>query len=258
MRVIIHLSRDTPPQRRAEFGRTAGLIHEIPVPEGEIHPAMYPAWSGADLIRIAGEVSAGSVDHLVLVCHGTPTGFLHPGRGWGVHRWRERPPHLTSINHFSDAWAPVMMTWRLTGDDFVEHVNPLISLCACLCSRSPHWHLTERYGRHVSPWGPESYRDGGEHSIAAALRDAMLRRGVPVMVRGHTAAGHVTDLPLLREHGPIVGDTGHSLFRLALPGVEPTWSARRRWIRLVRGELARRWLLGDDTVVDEIRARWAQ
>ncbi len=245
MRVIIYLSRDTPPRRKAEFFRAATALTTA-------DSRIFPAWSGADLIRIAHDLPDLSVSHLLLVCHGSPIGFLHPSRGWGVHRWKDLPPHLVGIDYFAEAWVPDLMTIGHDG----EPITPLISLCACLCSRSPHWYLTQLYGQYVSPWGPDSYRDGGERSIAAALRDTMLRRGVPVRVRGHTAAGHVTDLPLLREHGPIVGDIGRSLFRLALPDVQPTWAVRRRWVRLVRGELARRWLLGDDTVVEEIRARW--
>lgn len=188
-----------------------------------------------------------SVSHLAVFGHGTPNGFFRPGR-WGVDarpRRHDRPRYI-SPQVFARAWAP-----KLTND-------ALISLACCLCSRAPKWRRIQLFGRDISAWAPQAYRDGGLKSVAAVLTRAFaLYNKHGVAVRGHCAAGHTTYQALLREHrAHDEQGLGRSLFGMVFPGVEPTWPAMRRWQRIVKGDLARAYLLNlrtETQIINEIR-----
>jgi hypothetical protein len=243
---VIYLDQDPLPARKAEFLRVARTEHQA---LDCVCPPI-PANTGRHLVDAAKVVQVGlggtQLEHLAMVMHGSTTGLLRPGSGHGLHRSASSPPALYSCNDFARAWAPLL------ADD------ALLSLCACLCARSPHWYLVQVFGTAPGAWGPESYRAGGKQSFAATLRDAFVRFGKPVRVRAHTVVGHVTGSPMLREFGPQLGAAGESLYARVFPGREPTLAMRRRWVPVVRGTIARDWLMGmdDATVAARIRRAW--
>uniref|UniRef100_A0A6M3LNH3 Uncharacterized protein n=1 Tax=viral metagenome TaxID=1070528 RepID=A0A6M3LNH3_9ZZZZ len=244
---VIFLDVDSKPARLAEFFKVARDEHQAL----DCIAAPYPAHTGRTLIELAGRVAEDlqggpPVEHLALIMHGSTTGILRPGSGQGLHVSASRHPGLYTVDEFARSWAPVLAD------------GALISLCACLCARSPAWYLREAFGSIPSSWGPVSYKAGGRRSFAGRMRDAFTKRGKSVRVRAHTVVGHVTYSPMLREFGPELGGDGVPLFELALPGIAPTLANRRRWVRLVRGQLARDWIMGvgDERVIERIRVAW--
>ena len=234
---IIYLDKDSLPARRREFLRVADEEAE------RLSCTPYPAHTGQQLIEL-GQRAPDGIDHLALICHGSTTGLLRPGNGSGVHTWKSNRPRLVSVGEFANVWAPKLRS------------GALISLCACLCGRDPAWYLRRLFGFLPKSWGPRSFKSGGKRSFSSRLRDAFLDAGLPVVIRSHTAVGHVTRLPLLREHQGVEGSEGQALFAQCFPNLEPTWPNRRKWIRTVRGELARDWLMGDDTAIQRIMEAW--
>ena len=202
-----------------------------------------PVRSGVELADALAD-RRGTYDHLVIVGHGGPTWLLNPRRG--VTSRRRAAARRGQVTVYD--LAPLL--------DGVE----LVSLAACLCSASPRWWLRSAgrsAGRSLSRWGRAAYELGGEASFSARLRDASWwEHGRPLVVRGHSSAGHASGNPLLREHGGAAGTLGVPLYREVWPTRAPTRAVRRRWVEVVRGELAERWLMGDDSVADEIKARW--
>lgn len=225
-----------------EFERAADVVARELRDIARREVSFVPVYDGWDLLAAARWFGSYAVTHLVLLGHGTPEAFLSPGRA-GIHRWKERGQSLVSAATFAKHWAPVLAS------------HCIISLAACLCGRSPHWYLTREYGRIVSPWGPESYRRGGQYSLAASLVQAFSRVHMPVQVRAHTAAGHCTDLAMIRA---FTSDAtlGNSLWSLASGSSQPpSLKQRNKWHQRIKGELARHYLLGlnDAEVLARIR-----
>jgi hypothetical protein len=218
------------PAKAKEFERVA---KELSVSLATIAHPVHTGKAMADAARL---FEPGSVDWIVANMHGFTTRLLCSSAG--VHATQHRPPAVVSIGAFVDAWRPFLA-------DVVK-----VSLCACCCSQEPR--------TFASLWGPWAHQDGGLHSFSALLRDQLAAQGVTATVRGHTTAGHVTNNPALREHGPTPHEPGHSLFNrvLAPIGVTPTWATTRRWNNLVRGPLAEAWLLFADGAVEAIREKW--
>jgi hypothetical protein len=213
--------------------------------EADVTDELIAISSGRELLELAGDLrSFGGppIDHLVIAGHGGSTWLLDDEHG--LTTGEPRHADQVSMAEWADAWAPVLSP------------RPLISLAACLCSRSPRWYLRWRWGRLTSDWGRRAYLPGGLASMSARIRDHLVWHGLTPRVRGHRAAGHASALALLAEHRWPAAAPCVSLFRLALPAVAPTIMTRRRWVRLVTGDLAQRWLLGDDAVVEEIGQRW--
>lgn len=235
---LIYLDRDRIPARLREFKDVADNLSEV------LDTPAHPAHTGAQLIDIAHQFEDESVDHLVIVCHGWTVKLLQ--RWAGVHATVHRPPNVVSLDVFARAWAP-----KLTD-------KCAISLCSCMSSRSPAWYLRKLFEKVPAYWGPHSHSNGGKVSFSARLRDRLLKLGVSATVRGHTTPGHVTNNPTLREHRPIIRSEGESLFNRALGhlGVKPSWRTCRKFNNIVKGELAERWLLFDDTAVEDIRDAW--
>lgn len=204
-----------------------------------------PICSDASMVSPASSLPAGEVEQLAIFSHGTTTSLGKPGR-WGIDTRQARQGHgqIISPTEFAAVWAPKLAQ------------GALISLAACLCGRSRHWYLTKLYGKAASPWGAESYEDGGATSLAIQLVRAFTDAGVRVKVRAHCAAGHTTHQALLREFRPRLG-IGLSLFRMVV-GPTKTWTLtlRNAWQRIVKGELAERWLLGDADVAADIKDRF--
>jgi len=245
---VIFLPKDPRPAREREFHKVAmDEFAELDC----IGIASIPALTGSDLINAAASTQAQLhhegleyLDHLAMIMHGSTTGLLRPGSGYGLHSSASSPPRLYSVHEFARAWAPVLAD------------GALISLCACLTARDPAWYLRQIFGSLPSSWGPRSYRPGGTRSFAGRMRDAFVRLGRNVRIRAHTVVGHVTGSPMLREFRPVVGEPGQPLFQIALPMLSPTLANRRKWVRVVRGQLARDWIMGDDSTVDRIRQAW--
>lgn len=237
---IAYLAEDPSKSKQAEFKRVA-----LRLAAAFGAPPPVPIVTGADLVEVASGLDYRSCDRLVVVCHGGPDWLVNSRRG--VHATRGEAPGVGRVSaaRLAEALAPAMVP------------GGLVALAACLCARSPRWWLREAGEYTGNDWGPHAYRDGGARSFAATLRDELARRGAPVRVRGHGTVGHVTGNPILREFPPVVGVEGRSLFGLALPGVEPTAARRRRWIDLVKGEVAEAWLLGDDEIPGRIARAWA-
>lgn len=205
---------------------------------------VYRVNDGQELVELGHQLEGGEpIDRLVIVGHGGTTWLLHSRRGVTM---RPRATHRRQVSVYdvARAWAPSMAD------------GALISLAACLCLRSPRWWLRGQLGRVVSAWGRRGYMPGGRASIGNRLHAAFHWRGSRVAIHGHRAAGHATRLAILARIDGTVGTRCEPLFQLALPEVEPTRAARRRWVDLVTGELAERWLLGDRGVEGEIRGRW--
>lgn len=226
-----------------------GVFRDVAGIPGADEHIIYPVSDGVQLVECIGDQERSSIDHVVIAGHGGTTWLLDDEYGVGIRRAaNSRQSHVSEL---AGVCARVMVP-----------SGGLISLAACLCSRSPTWYLRWRWGARVgSDWGSRAYLPGGQASFSARLRDFMMWYGVlDVRVRGHRAAGHATALALLAEHRggatAVAGTPCEPLFQRALPGVEPTLTTRRWWVRHVTGDLARRWLLGDDTVCEEIRRLW--
>jgi hypothetical protein len=198
--------------------------------------------NGVDLLNCIRSQN-GVFDHVVIAGHGGTTWILDDE--YGVTTGVPRRPEQVSVWALAEALAGV------TAD------GVLISLAACLCSRSPTWLLRQRLGQRIgSDWGARAYLPGGQASFSSRLRDAMVWHDVFARVRGHRASGHATALALLAEHSGLTATPCETLFQRALPPVAPDWTARRWWTRTVTGELAQRWLMGDDSVECEIARLW--
>ena len=229
------------PQRdRVVFRSVADLA------DADVTDELHAVESGRGLLELGhhlAEAGGPPIDHLVLAAHGGPSWLLSSRRG--VTTGEPRHPDQVGVWELAAAWAPVL-----------SH-EPLISLAACLCSRSPRWWLRRRWGRdYGSDWGARAYLPGGEASFSARLRDYLSWHGLVPRVRGHRAAGHASALALLAEHRWPAAEPCVPLWQIVHGDLEPTLARRRRWVRLVTGRLAERWLLGDDAVVAEIRDRW--
>lgn len=206
---------------------------------------VHPVSSGRELLELADDVDTRSVDHLVIAGHGGTTWVLDDE--YGVTTRAPSHHDQVSVWELAEAWAPALAE------------RPLVSLAACLCSRSPRWYLVHRWGVSIgSDWGRRAYLPGGQASFSARLRDALVWHGLDPRVRGHRAAGHASALALLAEHADIAALPCETLFGRALGplGVEPTLLVRRWWTRHVTGRLAQRWLMGDDDVEIEVRELW--
>ena len=203
--------------------------------------------SGADLLAVLESLQGETkFDRVVIAAHGGTSWLLDDLHGVTTRR-RQYHDQVT-VGELADSLAGVL------ADD------PLISLAACMCSRSPTTWLREHLGRVDSDWGPRAYRPGGQASFSARLRDSLWHlHSIRARVRGHRASGHATALALLAEHRVDAADVCGpctTLFERSLDTTPPDGPARRWWTRHVTGSLARRWLLGDDTVEGEIRAMW--
>lgn len=232
---VIYLDQDRTASKTRHFARRAAELAELYgcVPLG--------ARDGQSLLEAA-RMLPTSLERLVIVCHGAPTWLLRSGLG--AHRWRSMHPRQVSVAELARVLAGCMAD------------GSRIALGACLTGRSPHWYLSQLYGRLVSPWGPESYRRGGAHSIAAVLRDRLAAEGVPVVVGAHVVAGEALTAPLGREYSPVV-DLGVSWYESVTGYQATTLEQRRRWVRVVKGGLAQRLLLDGPGVglCGEIRRR---
>lgn len=185
----------------------------------------------------------GTFDRIVIAGHGGTTWLLDDEHG--VTTGDPLRGDQISVHELAQGLK------RISGDRLD------VSLAACLCSRSPRWFLRHLYGRNIgSDWGPRAYLPGGQASFSARLRDFLWYHGVFARVRGHRASGHATALALLAEHRGFATSLCATLFQRALPELEPTLLNRRRWVRLVTGDLARRWLMFGDGVEEEIRDLW--
>jgi hypothetical protein len=201
--------------------------------------------SGAQLLAVLDSLrGVERVGHLVLCGHGGTTWWLDDQHGVTTRAVRHRDQ--VSVRALAESLACV-----LTED-------PLISLAACMCSRSPTSFLRARLGANIgSDWGRRAYTPGGQASFSARLRDALwYPYGIRARVRGHRAAGHATALALLAEHRWPAGEPCEPLYMRALDDVPPTRSNRRWWVETVTGLLAQRWLMGDDCVEVEIRDKY--
>lgn len=208
-----------------------------------------PVTSGRDLLRAICRCPPDTIDHVVIAGHGGTTWLLDSRRG--VTTGDSSHPDQIRVFELAEEFG-----WSMRD-------GALISIAACLCSRSPTWWLRQRWGRHIgSDWGRRAYLPGGEASFSARLRDYLWWHGRSCRVRGHRAAGHASSLALLAEHRGGVdhpaGSQCDTLFDRTLPGVEPSLLVRRWWVKNVTGSLARRWLFGDDGSVLDIRSLYRQ
>ncbi len=241
--VIVCLDKDRP-GRLAEFRNTAKRL------AAELGAKLHFLHTGRALVELAAKYERQSVDHLIVCAHGGTTWLIHPAVGVSIQRTNSGYSQV-SVRELADAWAPV----------FVH--EPRISLAACNCLRSPHWWMHRFLGRVFGAWSSRSYQRGGEASFGARLRDQLVWHGLCPKIRGHRSAGHLTKNPILAEFlGLFAGQPCVPLFELALPNEPITIANRRRWARktkhggFVSGERSERWLLFDDSVVEEIAERW--
>ena len=204
--------------------------------------------SGLELVELVTKHRGAGFDHVVIAGHGGTTWILDDEFGVTTG-FPTRAPLQVMIDELAHALS--MAT--------VDGV--LVSLAACLCSRSPTWLLKQKFGARIgSDWGPRAYLPGGQASFSARLRDRLCFFDRMSRVRGHRASGHASALALLAQHtgnanlGP--GSACETLFQRSLPDVNPGLSVRRWWAKNITGELAQRWLMGDDSVEEEIAQLW--
>lgn len=186
--------------------------------------------TGTELVELADTYPDGYVEHLVIAAHGGPTWILDDEHG--LTTGDARKPGQETVWVFSKAWAP-----KLTK-------TPLISLAACLCSRSPRWFLRRKWDYLGSDWGRRGYLPGGQASISARIRDYLIWHRCFAEVRGHRTAGHATYNPILARHADFAGKACESWWALENPGKDPTLSERRAWVSEKQGQPAEDWLLG--------------
>jgi len=195
-----------------------------------------PVKNGFDILNILNNQDENSIDHILISGHGGPTWLLNPRYGIVNYATKESQVDVSALAKAID---------RVSTDDL------LISLAACLCSRSPSWYL-RLTGAIGSDWGPRGYRKGGRKSFSGKLRDCLFYHGKKARIRGHRVSGHAANCAILAEHKSPPYTSCETLFERALPGFEPTLKNRNWWIDTITGELAQRWLLGDDSVEHEI------
>lgn len=242
VRVGFFLTNDRP-NRAREFRKAAEWWKDHLEVEGA---TLHELATGSDFIDLAESFDDASISQLAVFAHGSPVGLGRPGRiGLDVRPGRRQPPVRYSEADFAEVWAPKLVD------------GSLISLAACLCSRDPKWYRVQLWGKDFSAWSSKSYERGGSKSFAARLAMAFRDRGRKVRVRGHCAAGHTIYQALLREH---LGDapTGRPLFGMVHgTGIVPERPLRNQWQKVVKGELAARWLLGinDGKTLEEIKER---
>jgi hypothetical protein len=208
---------------------------------------VYPVSNGDELLALLADQPRHYYDHVVIAGHGGTTWILDDE--YGVTTGAARNDGQVTVSAVARELARIMRQ----SDDRL----PLVSLAACMCSRSPTWLLRSRLGRYIgSDWGTRAYLPGGDASFSARLRDYLHYFGCPARVRGHRASGHATALALLAEHSGGVGAGGkcETLFGRCFPHTKPHIRMRRWWVKHVTGRLAQRWLMGDDSVESEIRS----
>lgn len=238
-RVVVVLDRDSKASRLAYFRSEAERVCRELDADGP-----YPMHTGRAFVDLAARFDPGSVEQVIVCAHGGPTWLMHPHTGVANFA---RFPELgqVDVDEVSAAWSPVCTS------------NVLWCLCACLCARSPSWWLRRYVGYVGSTWGPRSYQRGGQASFAARLRDQLVWSGHYPDVRAHRSAGDLLGNPLLSRHSFPVADSSVPLVELALPDEPVTIGLRRWWVKTVKGKPAERWLLGDDSVPEEIAKLWA-
>jgi len=237
MRVGFYLVKDRP-RRVRTFMRAARWWRQQCYGD-EVR--MFAFAEGQDVLAVLEDFPDDSLEQVAFFCHGISYALGRPGRlGFDVRPKRYSPPEICAHTELAEVLARKMKQ------------GGLVSLCACLCSRSPRWRIRQLFGRILDPWSPQSYKDGGDASFSSRLCRTIDRIGKRVQVRGHVAAGHTINLALLRQHE---GDeaVGRALFQMVHgTGTKPTLRLRRQWNRIVRGRLAARWLLGL-CEVDDVR-----
>jgi hypothetical protein len=238
--VVVVLDRDSKASRLAYFRSEAERVANDLEALGP-----FPLHTGREFVELAARFDRHSVDQVVVCAHGGPDWLLHPRTGIAINA---RFPELGQVDIAAAvaAWSPVM-THKV-----------LWSLCACLCARSPAWWLRRFVGYVGSTWGPRSYQRGGQASFAARLRDMLVWYSHDPDVRAHRTAGDLVGNPILSQHTGPAAALSWPLCALALPEVPVTIGFRRWWVRTVKGKLAERWLLGDDSAVGEIATLWEQ
>ena len=242
MKVIVCLDKDRP-GRLAEFKSTASRI------AAELTAGIFFLHTGRELVCLADMMPRGEVDHLVVCAHGGSSWLLDSRGGVSIERTNLGRDQVT-VAEMADAWSRAL-THR-----------PKISLAACNCLRSPETFLRRAFkGVVPGPWSSRSYQRGGEASFGARLRGQLVWLGLRPRIRGHRSAGHLTANPILAELTFPAASQCTPLFELALPDVPVTTPARRRWASKkgpVVGRPAERWLLFDDSVVEEIALNWRE
>lgn len=208
------------------------VFRKVAEADGADQNIVVPIKTGYDALSMLKRQEKKSIDHIVIAGHGGPTWLLSPVTGIVNNATKKTQ---TDVFEFSEIV------------DFVAKDNLLISIAACLCSRSPAWYL-RLISAIGSDWGPRGYRKGGIKSFSAKLRDSLLYHGCNVRVRGHRVSGHAGDCAILAEHKTPPCSPCETLFERSLPGVEPMLKVRHWWVANVTGELAQNWLLGNDSV----------
>jgi len=227
-RLSLWLNRGSSEDRKV-FRKVAEL-------EGADQNIVVPVKTGFDVLDILKRQEKKSIDHLLIAGHGGPTWLLNPHYGIVNHATKQ-----TQID--CAEFARII--------DIISKDNLLVSLAACLCSRSPSWFLklTRAIG---SDWGPRGYRKGGKKSFSGKLRDYLYYYGTKARVRGHRVSGHAGNCAILAEHNGPPKSLCETLFERSLVGIEPTLKTRHWWVENVTGELAQNWLLGDDSIEPKI------
>ena len=115
--VVACLDRDRP-ARMATFRRAAERA------AAELGGELHHLHTGRALLELSDCFASRSVEQLVVCAHGGPDWLINGSAGIRIARTNRGPDQVT-VAEFAAAWAPVLTE------------RPLISLAACLCSRSP-------------------------------------------------------------------------------------------------------------------------
>lgn len=200
--------------------------------------APVPVRSAAEVLQAVRQAPRG-LNRLVMIGHGTQSLFFEP-RGYGLRTGRRGGDALP-------AWVSAETFARELARRAARGI--IVSLAGCSAGASP-----AEYRNPATITG-----DGGADSLAGQVRDALQRAGVGGEggeVRAHTTEGTVLLNPqgrtfkikqaeVGRPGKHIMGQVwGRGALRTRNPG---------DWNRYARGEIATRWMLGEDLPHQERR-----
>jgi hypothetical protein len=192
---------------------------------GLFNAKKYPAKNAQDIMDAIKR--HGKIGRLILVSHGSRSGWLRPGTA-GIRVGGDSLPTFVSVDTLAKELAPRLVD------------GSIIAFAACSTAAEPG---------EPPGWEPPLFGPGGANGFAGKLRDALSAQpGIAsgIDIRGHTTVGHTTENPAVR-HFPVGAD------KAGKPGIsvlDEQWGAGAykdrslEWNHFFQGEKAEAWLIG--------------
>lgn len=190
-----------------------------------------PIRSAQDVLTALRDAPSG-LTRVALIGHGTQDKFFEP-QSFGIRtgqRGGDQLPTWVSAGTFGRALAAKAAR------------GVIVSLAGCSAGANP-----EEYRNPATVTG-----DGGDHSLAALIRDELQRAGVGGgggEVRAHTTAGTVLMNPQGRTFkikAAEVGRPGRHIMNIVWGRDASRTRNPGDWNRYARGAISTRWMLGED------------